>query len=47
MTVSKIISLPKMQEFVANLQYDDGSGMKQKATAYDPIKVVEALTPIH
>uniref|UniRef100_A0A452DJ09 DNA damage-binding protein 1 n=1 Tax=Bos taurus TaxID=9913 RepID=A0A452DJ09_BOVIN len=41
------ISRPKMQEVVANLQYDDGSGMKREATADDLIKVVEELTRIH
>uniref|UniRef100_A0A4W2FCU0 DNA damage-binding protein 1 n=1 Tax=Bos indicus x Bos taurus TaxID=30522 RepID=A0A4W2FCU0_BOBOX len=36
------ISRPKMQEVVANLQYDDGSGMKREATADDLIKVSRA-----
>ncbi|XP_038260543.1 LOW QUALITY PROTEIN: DNA damage-binding protein 1 [Dermochelys coriacea] len=41
------ISRPKMQEVVANLQIDDGSGMKREATVDDLIKIVEELTRIH
>ncbi|KAG8438196.1 hypothetical protein GDO86_008764 [Hymenochirus boettgeri] len=41
------ISRPKMQEVVANLQIDDGSGMKRETTVDDLIKIVEELTRIH
>ncbi|KAM8940290.1 DNA damage-binding protein 1 [Pelodytes ibericus] len=41
------ISRPKMQEVVANLQIDDGSGMKRETTIDDLIKLVEELTRIH
>ncbi|XP_071974589.1 DNA damage-binding protein 1 [Engystomops pustulosus] len=41
------ISRSKMQEVVANLQIDDGSGMKRETTVDDLIKIVEELTRIH
>ncbi|XP_061415888.1 DNA damage-binding protein 1 [Lethenteron reissneri] len=41
------LSRPKMQEVVAGLQIDDGSGMKREATVDDLIKTVEELTRIH
>ncbi|XP_053576428.1 DNA damage-binding protein 1 [Bombina bombina] len=41
------ISRPKMQEVVANLQIDDGNGMKIEMTIDDLIKIVEELTRIH